>query len=145
MKKGILIVLLTIFFLSPQASAGDKGKGRPHGWSKGEKKGWNTDVPPGLEKKGLSAPQDLSEDGQGKEEDMFPESKEEEMTKKKKWKKKKDSDEAEENGEGAEEQEEADEDDDDDEEDKEGKDQKLKQKKGKGNEQKKRGRTQKGE
>ena len=140
MKKGILIVLLTIFFLSPQASARDKNKGRdkeaPPGWSKGEKKGWNTDVLPGLEKKGLSAPQDLSEDGQGKEE---------EMTKKKKWKKKKDSDEAEENGEEAEEQEEADEDDDDDEEDKEGKDQKLKQKKGKGNEQKKRGRTQKGE
>ena len=138
MRKGIgrlsLVVLLTIFFFSPQASARDKGKGRPHGWSKGEKKGWNTDVLPGLEKKGLSAPQDLSEDGQGKEE---------EMTKKKKWKKKKDSDEAEENGEEAEEQEEADEDDDDDEEDKEGKDQMLKQKKGKGNEQKKRGRTQK--
>lgn len=35
------------------AKGGGKGhgSGSPHGWSQGKKKAWNSDVPPGIEKK----------------------------------------------------------------------------------------------
>lgn len=56
------LIFLTGSFLMPLGDAVAKGKGkgpdksqgpseRPPGWDKGEKKGWDSDVPPGLEGK----------------------------------------------------------------------------------------------
>ncbi|MBW2108784.1 MAG: hypothetical protein JRI36_08980 [Deltaproteobacteria bacterium] len=48
-----LVFALSLFLTASPALAGGKGHGRanPHGWDKGQKKGWHSDVPPGLEKK----------------------------------------------------------------------------------------------
>ncbi len=56
MKKKIMmigfVVSLSLVFSSSVVLAKDMGKGRgsddPSGWSKGEKKGWQGDAPPGL-------------------------------------------------------------------------------------------------
>ena len=55
--KVLLIACLSFVFAVSLAFAQGKGKGqnkedRPQGWEQGEKKGWQSDVPPGLEKKG---------------------------------------------------------------------------------------------
>ena len=57
MYKGIrcwvFIVIASLFFMGSLEFAEGKstGKGdRPHGWDKGEKKGWHSDEPPGLGK-----------------------------------------------------------------------------------------------
>ncbi len=54
MRCWIFIVIVCLFFVGSLDFAEGKSKGpgdRPPGWDKGEKKGWNSDVPPGLEKK----------------------------------------------------------------------------------------------
>lgn len=57
LKVVLVIVMCLIFILNPAmiiAYAQGKGQGqkeRPSGWEKGEKKGWLSDVPPGLAKK----------------------------------------------------------------------------------------------
>ena len=51
----------------------DKGRGeKPPGWSKGEKKGWTSDVPPGIEKKGGWFPPGLSKEEQAEWKDGRP-------------------------------------------------------------------------
>jgi hypothetical protein len=51
---AFFIVILSLFLVTSLALAKGKGRGgsNPPGWDKGEKKGWNSDVPPGIEKKG---------------------------------------------------------------------------------------------
>lgn len=60
MKNRIILLWIVVIFLGCSLSAtlvfargGGKGHGGggPHGWSQGEKEGWNSDVPPGTEKK----------------------------------------------------------------------------------------------
>ncbi len=60
LKNRLILLWIVVFFLSCSLSAtfvfakgGGKGYGSssPHGWSQGKKKGWNSDVPPGIEKK----------------------------------------------------------------------------------------------
>ena len=53
--KNFLIAFLSIIFISTLAVSDDKGeendKKTPPGWEKGEKKGWQSDKPPGLDEK----------------------------------------------------------------------------------------------
>jgi hypothetical protein len=53
--KIFFIAFLSIIFANSLAIDQCKGKGhsknKPPGWDKGEKKGWQSDIPPGLEKK----------------------------------------------------------------------------------------------
>ena len=49
----IFIVIVCLFFVGSSSFA-QGPKSRPSGWDKGEKRGWGSDVPPGLEKKGKS-------------------------------------------------------------------------------------------
>ncbi len=53
--KVIFIACLSLIFAVSSTFAQGKGKNqnknRPPGWEEGEKKGWQSDVPPGLEKK----------------------------------------------------------------------------------------------
>jgi len=59
-NRIILLWIVAIFLFyslsatSVFAKSGGKGHGggSPHGWSQGKKKGWNSDAPPGVEKKG---------------------------------------------------------------------------------------------
>ena len=61
MKRTIIfwvsVMFLSWFLIGSPAFAQKKDKERPPGWDKGEKKGWQSDVPPGQEKK-----QDISEE-----------------------------------------------------------------------------------
>ncbi|MFC1868182.1 hypothetical protein ACFL0H_08630 [Thermodesulfobacteriota bacterium] len=54
MKMRIMLwfftMFLSLFLIGSMSIAKEKGKGRPSGWDK-EKKGWQSDVPPGQEKK----------------------------------------------------------------------------------------------
>jgi hypothetical protein len=50
----------------------EKNTARPPGWDKGEKKGWDTDVPPGIEKKDDWLPPGLNKKGQAKPKDGTP-------------------------------------------------------------------------
>lgn len=53
----VFIVIAGLFFVGTLAFAEGKSKGngnRPQGWDKGEKKGWHSDVPPGVDRKGNS-------------------------------------------------------------------------------------------
>ena len=65
MKRSIAwwvcVGLLSMFLIGSTAFAKGKGKGRPPGWDKGEKKGWQSDVPPGQMKK--EEAQEGSEEG----------------------------------------------------------------------------------
>ena len=53
--KVFFIVCLSLIFAVSSTYAKGKGRGhnknRPSGWEEGEKKGWDSDVPPGLEDK----------------------------------------------------------------------------------------------
>ncbi len=68
----VFVTFLSLLLVSTLAFAQGKGRGRsggePPGWEKGEKRGWHTDVPPGIEKKGDWMPQGLSKEKQGQEE-----------------------------------------------------------------------------
>ena len=53
--KVLFIACLSLIFSVSSTFANDKGKGhnknRPPGWEEGEKKGWQSDIPPRLDKK----------------------------------------------------------------------------------------------
>ena len=53
--KVLFIACLSLIFAVSSTFAQGKGRGhnkkRPPGWDEGEKKGWQSDVPPGQEKK----------------------------------------------------------------------------------------------
>ena len=53
--KVLFIACLSLIFAVSSTFAQGKGRGHnknsPPGWEEGEKKGWQSDVPPGLEKK----------------------------------------------------------------------------------------------
>lgn len=55
MKRTIMlwafITFLSLFLAASPVLGKGKGKERPSGWDKGEKKGWQSDVPSGQEKK----------------------------------------------------------------------------------------------
>lgn len=69
----VLLVVLLVLSVSSSSSARKKSRGgggraptfhrggikRPSGWDQGKKKGWNSDVPPGIEKKGDWRPSGL--------------------------------------------------------------------------------------
>ena len=61
LKTRMILLWIGVVFLScclcatfTFAKGGGKGRGSgsPHGWSQGEKKGWETDSPPSFQKKG---------------------------------------------------------------------------------------------
>ena len=59
MKKRLFfwfsVVFLSFLLISSPALAKGKGKQEALGWDKGEKKGWQSDVPPGQEDKAVQA------------------------------------------------------------------------------------------
>jgi len=64
MRNCVFVTIASILLAGSIVFAQDKSKRRgnkPPGWQKGEKKGWKSDVPPGIEKKGGSIPPGLSE------------------------------------------------------------------------------------
>lgn len=64
MRNCVFVTIASILLAGSMVFAQDKSNGRgnkPPGWQKGEKKGWKSDVPPGIEKKGDSIPPGLSE------------------------------------------------------------------------------------
>ena len=66
MRNCVFVTIASILLAGSMVFAQGKSKGRgnkPPGWQKGEKKGWNSDVPPGIEKKGGSIPPGLSKKG----------------------------------------------------------------------------------
>ena len=50
MSSWIFILIVSLFIVCSLSFAKEK-KSRPSGWDKGEKRGWDSDVPPGLEGK----------------------------------------------------------------------------------------------
>ena len=50
MNGWVFILIVSLFFVSSLSFA-EGPKSRPPGWDKGEKRGWGSDVPPGLEEK----------------------------------------------------------------------------------------------
>ena len=53
-KIFIFTLITSLLFTNIAMSSPPDGKGegkKPNGWQKGEKEGWNSDQPPGLEKK----------------------------------------------------------------------------------------------
>ncbi len=67
MRCWVFVAIASLLLAGSLALAQGKGKGRggkPPGWEKGEKKGWQGDLPPGIEKKDVWLPQGLT----GKEE-----------------------------------------------------------------------------
>ena len=89
MKKRIfywvLMLALTLLLAGPQAMAKDKAKkgdaGTPPGWEKGEKKGWESDVPPKHDKEATEA---ISEEAEEKAAEQDKETKEKTKKAKKK-------------------------------------------------------------
>ena len=76
MRFGAFVFIIASVLLgSSVAPAQGKGKGhseKPPGWEMGEKKGWTSDVPPGIEKKGGWMPPGLSKDEQAEWKDGRP-------------------------------------------------------------------------
>ena len=69
MRRWFLVAIGFVLLASSLALAQGKAYGRngkPPGWGKGEKKGWQSDVPPGLEKKLGGMPPGLSQEGHGR-------------------------------------------------------------------------------
>jgi hypothetical protein len=109
MKKRILywvlMATLTLLLAGPQAMAQGKDKkgdaGTPSGWEKGEKKGWEGDVPPKHDKKATEA---ITEEAAGEAEALDKEAKGKAKKAKKEGKKKgkKSKERAEEEGKDAE-------------------------------------------
>lgn len=69
--KSVLVsvLLVSVAALIPIGVASAK---RPPGWDKGEKKGWTSDVPPGIEKKGGWMPPGLSKKEKAEWQDGHP-------------------------------------------------------------------------
>jgi len=66
MRNCVFVTIAAILLAGSMVFAQDKSKGRgnkPPGWQKGEKKGWKSDVPPGIEKKGDWLPPGLTAKG----------------------------------------------------------------------------------
>jgi hypothetical protein len=65
---GVIAVFLSLLLASPLVWAKGKGQGQGtesrSGWEKGEKKGWDSTAPPGLEEKDEAMPPGLSKDKQ---------------------------------------------------------------------------------
>lgn len=67
MRWCSFVIVAFILLAGSSALAEGKGKGsgdKSHGWGKGEKKGWENNVPPGIEKKGDWMPPGLSKEEQ---------------------------------------------------------------------------------
>ena len=77
----VIVVCLSLLLISVTAFAKGKGKGhsgdRPFGWDQGEKKGWQSDVPPAMEKADDSHTPGLSKDKE--DEDIVPQQETEEV------------------------------------------------------------------
>ena len=94
LKNRMILLWVVVIFLFYCLSAtfvfakgGGKGDGSssPHGWSQGKKKGWNTDVPPGLEKKGEDLkPSDLTDEKKDQKENQKVEKRKEQQKDKEK-------------------------------------------------------------
>lgn len=72
---AFVLIIASVLLASSLALAQGKEKGHsegPPGWKKGEKKGWTSDVPPGIEKKGGWMPPGLSKEEQAEWEDGRP-------------------------------------------------------------------------
>ena len=66
---SLLVIASMLLAISPVFAKSNKAKGRsdqPPGWSKGKKKGWVSNVPPGIEKKGGWMPPGLSKEEKDK-------------------------------------------------------------------------------
>ncbi len=50
LMSGCVFIIIICLFLVGSLSFAQGSKSRPPGWDKGEKRGWGSDVPPGLEK-----------------------------------------------------------------------------------------------
>jgi hypothetical protein len=85
-RSWIFIVIVCLFFVGSSSFA-QGPKSRPPGWDKGEKRGWGSDVPPGLEKK--SGGGDYSDDDSSGDEESGDKDKKKDKKKHKKNKKKK--------------------------------------------------------
>jgi hypothetical protein len=83
-RYWFLLAVLLVLSVSSSSSAKKKGRGgagkapsfsrgeteRPSGWNQGKKKGWNTDTPPGIEKKDGWLPPGLSKERKEKEKEI---------------------------------------------------------------------------
>lgn len=98
MRYWFLLVVFLLLSVSSSSMAQRKGRGRagrtsgfsrerpgrPSGWNQGEKKGWNTDVPPGIEKKDNRFPPGLSREERAREREIKEKKIREEKTKREK-------------------------------------------------------------
>ncbi len=90
-SSWVFIVIVCLFFVGSSSFAQGPDF-RPRGWDKGEKKGWDSDVPPGLEKKsesGNDSGDDAIGDDSSGDEVSGDKDKKKDKKKKKKHKKKK--------------------------------------------------------
>lgn len=86
MRYLLVVAIASAFLGGSLAWAQGEGPGkRPPGWQKGEKKGWERDAPPGLEKKG-GMPPGLKKKQGAKAEDAADQEKEKGKAKKEKGK-----------------------------------------------------------
>ncbi len=84
---AIVSIVLSCSLVLAEGKAKERGN-KPPGWEKGEKKGWKSDVPPGIEKKGGWMPPGLSKEEQTDWKDGIPPGWEKWTNQKKKgWKK----------------------------------------------------------
>ncbi len=63
----VVVTILSLVVAGSSALADGKAKGRgskPPGWDQGNKKGWDSNVPPGIDKKGGGMPNGLDKKGQ---------------------------------------------------------------------------------
>ncbi|NVM23948.1 MAG: hypothetical protein HWN68_19490 [Desulfobacterales bacterium] len=85
----VFVTFLSLLLVGSLAFAQGKGRGRtggkPPGWEKGEKRGWHTDVPPGIEQKGDWIPQGLGKEKQGQEESTPSKLQKQQRGKKRGW------------------------------------------------------------
>lgn len=68
---AIVSIVLSCSLVLAEGKAKERGN-KPPGWEKGEKKGWKSDVPPGIEKKGGWMPPGLSKEEQAEWKDGNP-------------------------------------------------------------------------
>ncbi len=93
-KYWIFMVIICLLFVASSSFAQGPDS-RPHGWDKGEKKGWDSDTPPGLEKKNEidndsedSSGDDVSSDDSSSDEESGDDDKKKDKKKHKKKKEK---------------------------------------------------------
>ena len=86
LMSGCIFVVIICLFLVGSLSFAQGPKSRPPGWDKGEKRGWGSDVPPGLEKKSKSG--NYSDDDSSGDEESSDEESSDEVSSRDKDKKK---------------------------------------------------------